>query len=565
MKLALIGGRARRRVFATVAIGASAMAGVVLPAAAAHASGTILWVSKSAAVGAAGKSCAKPSFNTIQAAVDQALGGQQIKVCAGTYAEQVTVTKSITITGTSASSVQIVPPAMPAESTCLPDNSDGVHKFSLLDVCGSGVQLNTSGLTLAGPWSLPDACADAVYGATSTGDAVLNLSNSNITSIRLADRAGLGGCQTGVGILAGRAAYDTSGSLIAKNVTVSDYQKNGIVVSNVRSNGKLTNTTVDGDPTGLGPDPSIARNGVQFSSNATGSISGGTIRGNECDAPSCSSDIVNGVQSGGVLTFGSGKVSVSKAVITANDIGVLSDSVPVTSSVAVTGNAISDNRYVGVFNDSGTMTVSSDSISGNSVAGLATVAFSGYGDTINLTMSNSTLSGNGKAVWTTSDGLAGDAAPRKLNLEHNIFTGNTDGVVNDLTTIVDAKNSYWDAADGPSVWSFGTGQSVSANVNFFPWSKDAAFSAFAICDDHSFANDVIICGRVGNDTLTSGDTGSTLMLGNGGSDQFRGGAGNDYIIGNSGADFIDGGGGTNYAQGRGGNDTCQNVTVTNRC
>jgi hypothetical protein len=537
----------------------------LLPAIAANAATPTLWVGKAATVNGTGSSCAKPGFNSIESAVSAASTGQTVKICAGSYAEQVTVTKSLTLLGASAGAVHLTPPASPAESTCLPDSTDGTHKYSLLDVCGPTVKVTASGLTLAGPWAPGHACSDAVFGATVTGAATLTLNNSVVTGARLADRTGLGGCQSGIGILAGRPSYSTTGSLVTHNVTVSDYQKGGIVVSGAGSTGQLNATTVDGDPTNLGPDPTIARNGVQFSYGATGTVHGGLIRGNECDAASCGSDIVNETQSGGLLLYGSGKVAVTNAVITENDMGVLSDSVATGTPVSVTSSQIADNRYVGAFVDSGPLTLTSDAITGSSVAGVASVSYDGYGSPIALNVGYSSLSGNGKALWVTSDNAAGDITPAKLAAEHNRITGNTDGVVNDLNTVVDATNSYWGAADGPSVWSFGSGASVSANVNFFPWSKTTALNALVVCGDSTLPGDQIVCGTKGNNVLTSAGTGSTLMLGRGGNDQFRGGAGNDFIIGNAGSDFIDGGAGTNYAQGRGGLDTCQNITVGNRC
>lgn len=558
--------RSKRGALLLAAATAMTAGATLLPAIAANAATPTLWVSKAATVSGHGTSCAKPGFNTIQDAVTAASAGQTVKICAGSYAEQVTVTKSLTLSGASAGAVHVTPPDSPAESTCLPSSADGSYKYSLLDVCGAGVKVAASGLTLAGPWSLDHSCADAVFGATVTGAATLTLTNSLVTGARLADRTGLGGCQTGIGILAGRASYNTKGSLVTRNVTVADYQKGGIVVSGAGSFGQLSATTVDGDPTNIGPDPTIARNGVQFSSGATGAVFGGLIRGNECAAASCSSDIVNGTQSAGLLLFGSGKVTTHNAVISANDVGVLGDSTPAGTAVSVTASQISDNRYVGAYVDSGPLSLVGDAVTGNSVAGVAAVSYDSYGPPIALNVGYSTLSGNGKALWATSDGAAGDLAPTKLAVEHNRITGNTAGVVNDLNTVVDATHSYWGAADGPSVWSFGTGDSVSANVNFFPWAKTAALNSVVVCGDATLpAGDHIVCGTKGNNVLTSGDNGSTLMLGQGGSDQFRGGAGNDFIIGNAGSDFIDGGAGTNYAQGRGGSDTCQNINVGNRC
>ena len=43
--------------------------------------------------------CPTPKFTTIQSAVDAAKPGDTIRVCAGTYVEQVSISKSLTIRG----------------------------------------------------------------------------------------------------------------------------------------------------------------------------------------------------------------------------------------------------------------------------------------------------------------------------------------------------------------------------------------------------------------------------------------------------------------------------------
>ena len=83
----------------------------------ASASNGTLWVAKATAV-AGGNSCAKPGYNTIQAAVNAASSGASIDVCAGTYTEQLEITKSVGIFGSGSPTIAL--PATPADSatTC---------------------------------------------------------------------------------------------------------------------------------------------------------------------------------------------------------------------------------------------------------------------------------------------------------------------------------------------------------------------------------------------------------------------------------------------------------------
>jgi parallel beta-helix repeat protein len=63
--------------------------------------------------------------------------------------------------------------------------------------------------------------------------------------------------------------------------------------------------------------------------------------------------------------------------------------------------------------------------------------------------------------------LASSSAPA---LQHNTFTGNVSGAVNQTTALaVDGRFNWYGDASGPSGSGPGTGQSVSANVAFDPW------------------------------------------------------------------------------------------------
>jgi pectin methylesterase-like acyl-CoA thioesterase len=50
-------------------------------------------------VGTKSATCPNPDFSTIQAAVDAASPGTTIRICAGTYPEQVSITKALTLRG----------------------------------------------------------------------------------------------------------------------------------------------------------------------------------------------------------------------------------------------------------------------------------------------------------------------------------------------------------------------------------------------------------------------------------------------------------------------------------
>jgi len=57
-----------------------------------------------------------------------------------------------------------------------------------------------------------------------------------------------------------------------------------------------------------------------------------------------------------------------------------------------------------------------------------------------------------------------------VEVHYNNFTGNNpNGVLNLAADLLDAENNYWGAADGPGLVGPGSGDNVSANVDFTPW------------------------------------------------------------------------------------------------
>ena len=92
-----------------------------------------------------------------------------------------------------------------------------------------------------------------------------------------------------------------------------------------------------------------------------------TVLGNECDAGACGPDPVSDSQSAGALLFNPGAVSLTGSVIDGNDIGVYNDEDSANSTVSISGNTLSDNRYEGVMFDAGNATAKSNRISGGNI------------------------------------------------------------------------------------------------------------------------------------------------------------------------------------------------------
>jgi hypothetical protein len=204
-------------------------------------------------------SCAVPGYNSIQAAVTGSSAGDTIVVCPGTYSEQVTVGKNLTLAGSGNAIIQ-APASLPAGGDLVTvNNSASVTMY---------------GFTVAGPG--PGGCNSIRDGIAVLGDANLDLSNTSVRDIRDNESGHLSGCQNGEGIRVGRDSVPTAGHATIDNVIVTGYQKNGITVDGSGSTGKITNTTV----TGVGQTAVIAQNGVQVSRGAAATVSTSTIRDN---------------------------------------------------------------------------------------------------------------------------------------------------------------------------------------------------------------------------------------------------------------------------------------------
>jgi len=285
--------------------------------------------------GLSGGSCTMPSFNSIQAAVTAAPSNSVVIVCPGTYTEQVSINKPLTLIGSGPSNTKVKAPAV-----LVPD---AFTERAIVEITGS-VTASIKGFTISGPG--PGPCGSIDDGIFVSGGASAKITGNSIVSIR--DNP-ISGCQNGIGIQVGRQIEGTSGTATIKANSISDYQKGGIVVDNTGSSATIDGNTV----TGVGPTPLIAQNGIQVGRGAAATITQNSVSGNECDhidvlpLNTCGPDLDNQIQDGGILLFNDAiaplSVTLSENNIFGNDVGVAPFNV--NGGIAVTGNNIYDNRY----------------------------------------------------------------------------------------------------------------------------------------------------------------------------------------------------------------------------
>jgi hypothetical protein len=529
---------------------------------------TTRWVSNTAPLGTApGTSCANPGYATIIDAINAASSGDVIKVCAGTYDEQLVIDQA-GVSLQAKGPVTVVGPAAPASPTTCDGDGGGQPNQDVVDICGP-FKVTITGFTFQGSWG-PGVCYDSIYGVAALGGANLTMSNSTVENIGGDPKTD--GCQGGVGIEAGLATSGTTadpGTATLNNDVVTGYQKNGITVDGKGSSAVINNATV----TGAGETTAIAQNGIQVSDFATAKINGGSVSGNECDvASACGPNGFTQTQSCGILLFDAGQVTVSGAEASANDIGI--DNIEdytwafytPLSPFAATNESMTglrlNNRYENAFLDEGKSTLTNSTLSGGEV-GIETDQGSYQTTPAVSAASSDTITGASEdAVLIDSDHTMGDKAPKLTVAKSSFDASNNGGILNRSFSVATAKNNWWGDPTGPSVWSFGTGSPVSADVNFFPWAKNAALSSFESCTtgttETSTANDQVLCAPSGsaNAFLANGGTGNVLLIGNAGNDQLVGtaaaGSQTWIIAGPHGANVINGKGGTGFIQKRGG-------------
>ena len=202
----------------------------------------------------------------IQSEIDNvAQSGDEIIVAAGTYSEQLTISKSIYLTGTSG---QLTHTFIQAPAT-MPASSDPLS--NIIIVTGTGVNAEIAGLTIKGPG--PSGCGSIDNGIFVRNGAYANIHDNQILDIR--DNP-FSGCQNGIAIQVGRNAYSTTGTATIENNLITGYQKGAIVVDNSGSSATISGNTI----TGAGTTSVTAQNGIQVSRNATATISGNTVTGN---------------------------------------------------------------------------------------------------------------------------------------------------------------------------------------------------------------------------------------------------------------------------------------------
>jgi parallel beta-helix repeat protein len=369
---------------------------------------------------------------TISYALTRTPAGGTVNVAAGTYNEQLTITRGVTISGAGATKTIIDPTALSSSDT---DSDSSSLENAIIDVNGTtGVNLKGLGVNGTGASPTFTGCGVdfvGIYFHNASG----TISDSAVSNIELP--LSLFGCQDGQGIYVTANAGSQS-NVVMSGLSVTAYDKNGITCDDVGTFCAITGSTV----TGIGPTPLTAQNGIQVVWGSS------IIAGNSISANSYSGAAGAPASASGILIFDGGPQLVSGNVIADNDVNIfagedggLASSEPIADPApgvwAIIGNAVNGatNNAPAPFNVVGSGygdgiqlegTANDVDVADNSVNGAAEFGIGLYG------VSNASISGN--TVTRAFDGISADNASSANTFSKNTATGDSSTDVVDAST-----------------------------------------------------------------------------------------------------------------------------------
>jgi Right handed beta helix region len=376
---------------------------VVIPA---TASASTLWVSTNHP-SAPYTSCQHPGYSHIQEAVGGP--GTAIHVCEGTYAEQLTIERDVTITGYGGATIAL--PAVTAKSNTACDTANealtGLEDQDAVSICGGKVtikNLNVDAIWPGEPVGPGISCAYNLTGILVAGGADLALSGSTVTG---AAPQKINGCQYGLGILVGvpeSGLIGTGAATLTKDI-VTGYQKNGITAAGQGVDVKINKVTV----TGAAIEPALAQNGIGIQEGAKGTITGAMVSGNECeDIPACGPDALHQAQADGIYFYDAAEgSSVSNSTSNENDVGIEAFDTSSTDPM-ILANKVEGNRDEAVLIGEGQAKVNNNTLT-NSNVGIELLQLEGQTAAPGGTANHDTIAGMHEwAVLGRSDKASGD-------------------------------------------------------------------------------------------------------------------------------------------------------------
>jgi|GEM_PF-2418222 len=426
-------------------------------------------------------------YPTIQAAIDAASSGDVINVAAGTYTEQVYITKSLTLKGIVSSSKPVIrAPAAASRSTYnIPESGRTFDPLVFADGGTGVIVVTVENLEIDGNND----------GGTKTFCGIL-FRSTNPGVIRGNDLHSLKGTsQETMGIL----IYASNTDVAVSCNTIRDFSRNGIT-ANVGATVAIAGNTVTGD----GPLPAgyWAQNGIQIGYGARGSITSNTVSGCSYTGGLWGAsgllvyvpDLAEAVLiEGNSLTENQVNIYLAycSATVDANNVYATATGTGATSFYGILGDPgeteapdahpLGLDEYSGGHGSTYNVTCTGNTLeSDGSSGGTGIGIYAGMYGTYNIDF---TATGNTVRYWQWGLELF-EYTPNVLfaEIHYNNIEGNTDyGIYNYLNTVFDARYNWWGDKSGPyhpTQWSFGTqvitnpdgtGDRITDYLLYEPW------------------------------------------------------------------------------------------------
>jgi hypothetical protein len=387
------------------------------------------------------------TFNSISAAVAGVVSNSTVYVCPGTYAEQVVITKRLTLIGVSGNGTQ--------GTTASGSNNPVITSPA------SGVAVNSADLYNAYP------TAAQIFVQTPTGSVatpivvkisniVVDGSNNQVASCGI-DLVGIYyqnasgtldhvvtryqemgpnyfGCQPGATGIYVQSGYGTHGTatVTIENNSVHDYQKNGITADGSGTVATIENNYI----VGIGATPLTAQNGIQVSDGASGKVTGNTVTDDVyVNSQTCYTDNTGCYSATGILLYDSGGTAGSQ--------------------LAVTGNTVSNTQGAIVAYTDGTETADYNNVTSNKITTNSAIVVAGATyllDGIDLCSNHNTASKN-TIFYSSGSGVHVDSSCMEPG---NQASGNDSSVT---------SNTVNEACAGVLAGN-GSGNTFSGNVSY---------------------------------------------------------------------------------------------------
>lgn len=421
------------------------------------------------------------AWKTISHAVATIPAGYTIKVAAGTYSTTEVFPITISTANLTLKGAQFG--VDPTEEGARPDES----AESIIDATGAtgnAVEITASGVTING-FTVKNATAGKAAIVVGNPDSThTSITTDNVTisnNILTANKRGLG-------------IYDNKESL-AENNRIVDNTDIAIYLGAVESTTEIRGNTITGNHA-AGPfgaitvsmgakypltQPTIINNYISNNGEngiviygASAIIQGNIITGHNSNLTGAGTagigfyfqpeGVPTAIVEGNTITNNGYDVACSGGIR-------LAQAAPI-----IRGNTISANNPCGIFlvnthNPYGggdvDALIENNTISNNIQDGI--YFYNRYGSSPTIT--GNTITGNGRngiLLDVPHDGPGSVCYP--LVHFNNIYNNTSYGVENkDSTVTLDATNNWWGDASGPSDVGLGTGDAVSANVDYEPW------------------------------------------------------------------------------------------------